>query len=125
MKRDLRALIKADAGIVALAPGGIDWGARAQGSAGPAVVLHQISGAGGHVQSGPDCVFQGRVQIDCYAERYDAVDAMAQALIGLLDGYRADAFLGIFHDATREGRETDAEREFRISLDFMVHHRSE
>jgi hypothetical protein len=123
MKADLRALILADVQIAALCS--VDWVARGQGVTGPALVLTQISGAEGVTQSGPDGVFSGRVQGDCYAELYSDADAMREHLVRVLSGHRAGRFLGIFHVATREGRETEAEREFRISLDFMVHHRSE
>ena len=123
MKSDLRSLIQSDAQIAALAS--VDWNARAQGATGPAIVLHQISGAEGVTQKGSDAVFEGRGQVDCFAASYTDAEALRGHLVRLLHGYRGGGFLGVFHAATREGRENDAEKEFRISLDFMVHHRSE
>ena len=123
MKVELRNLINSDATIAAIC--GAEWAARVQGATGPAMVLHLVSGAEGLTQSGPDGVFEGRVQIDCYAEKYARAEELRGHLVRVLSGHRADGFLGIFHLATREGREANAAREFRISLDFMVYHRSE
>lgn len=125
MKVGFRNLLLGDPQIAALATGGVDWKASAPGAEGGRIVLHQIGGAQGHVQKGPDGLEQARVQVDCLDETYGGADALAQAVIKGLDGYRAGPFKGIFRVATRDARESDGLRSYRISVDFVVHHRED
>jgi hypothetical protein len=65
------------------------------------------------------------VQVDCFAPVYSDADALGKLIVAKLNGYRADGFRGIFHVGGHEGREQNSAKDFRVSLDFTIHHRSE
>ncbi|SIO36483.1 Protein of unknown function [Rhodovulum sp. ES.010] len=123
MEEEFRALLQA-----ALAGVPVNWGAHPQGAGWPGVVLNVIGGAEGLTQQGPDGLFSGRVQADCYARRYSDAKALSRLVVAALDGHRGGGFRGVFRVATRDGRDDDAnggDRLFRVSLDFMTHWRAE
>jgi hypothetical protein len=123
----LRTTLLASAGVVSLCAGRVDWGAHPQGAPLPAIVLTVIGDASSPVYTGPDDLSQGRVQVDCYAESYAAAKALARAVRAALDGYRAGGFLGVFLAGTRDGREggtNEADRPFRVSMDFLTNWRN-
>lgn len=127
MEEQLRALLMGDAQLSALVPGPIDWGARLQGSALPAVVMNVISDIPGYTQQGEDGLTATRVQIDVYALTYGDARIAGRRIRSILSGYSGGIFDSIFLDGARDGREAgtnDAERYFRVSLDFMVNHTS-
>lgn len=128
MEEELRAILLGDAGVSNVAGNHVDWGANAQGATGPRVVLWVIDGSEGYTMRGPDKLWRGRVQADCYAESYGAVTSLSRAVVARLGGYRGGGFQGVFQEGTRSGREggtNDAERPFRVSLDFMINWRRE
>lgn len=126
MEEDFRALLTGNAGVSALTSE-VNWGAHPQGEDFPAVVLNVISGAEDRTLDGPDGLFRGRVQVDCYAMTYGSAKLLQRAVTAAIDGYGAAPFQGIFWIATRDQINGDAgaaERPFRVSLDFLVLHNS-
>lgn len=128
MEEELRALLLAATTVTDISGSRINFGARPQGQMLPAIVLNTISGAIGLVHSGPDGMLSASVQVDCYAHSYGAAKALSLAVIGLLHGHRSGAFKGVFLTNTRDSREggsNEAERPFRVSLDFDTHWRAD
>ncbi|HMR51187.1 MAG TPA: DUF3168 domain-containing protein [Amaricoccus sp.] len=133
MHEALRALLLADAGVSALVGTRVTWGARPQGSALPAVVLHLISDVPGYTLAGDNGHRDSRVQADCIGEgRYEAVLGVAQAVQAALSGYSGTVagtiFQGIFIDQARDLSEPAVESErrlFHLSTDFLIHHLEE
>lgn len=124
MEEALRTILTGDASVSALAAGGVTWGEYPQGAQFPGVVMNVISGASGHNLDGPDDLFSGRVQVDCYALTYGASKALSRAVVDALDGYQIPPFQGVFwevmRDMPRDTYSDAAERPFRVSIDFMV-----
>jgi hypothetical protein len=128
MEEAFLAILLGTSGVTALVPASrINWGAHPQGTGSPYIVLNVISDAQGLVMNGPDNLSRGRVQVDCYAPSYPAAKAIARAIIPALHGYRSGGFRLVQHDATRDSREggsNEAERLFRVSLDFTTNWRA-
>ena len=127
MEIEFRAILLASSGVTSLAPSSrINFGATPQGQPLPAIVLNTISDNGGHTLTGTDGLSVGRVQVDCYGDTYGAAKGLSQAAIAALDAYRGGNFSGIFHAASRDGREggsNEADRPYRVSLDFITNWR--
>lgn len=100
----------------------INFGSHPQGAAWPAIVLNTVSDVSSYALTGPSGPSEARVQADCYAEDYPTAKLLSRAVIARLSGYSGGTVLGVFHVATRDGREgiTEADRPFRVSLDFQV-----
>lgn len=128
MEQELRAILLASSGVTALAPAArINWGAHPQGAALPALVLNVISDAEGYHLKGRDGLSQGRVQVDAYAETYAQAKQLSRAVRAALSGYRGGGFRLVEHVATRDSREggsNEADRPYRVSLDFLTHWRA-
>lgn len=127
MKVALRAILLATSGVTALVATRINWGTHPQGAALPAIVLNVIDDADGYTLAGPDGLSQGRVQVDCYATSPGAADRLAEAVIAALSGYSDSNFRGVFRAGKRDGREggsNEADRPFRVSLDFITNWRT-
>lgn len=128
MEEALRSLLLASSGVTALAPAArINWGTHPQGTALPGVVLNVISDAEGYTMAGRDGLSQGRVQVDCYATTYSQAKQLSRAVRAALSGYRGGGFEGVFHSGTRDSRDggaNEADRPFRVSLDFNTHWRA-
>jgi len=122
MKTAFRTLLTGDAAITTLVPvARINWVSQPQGAGAPYVTLHTIGGAEDLTMQGPDGLLMGRVQVDCYGETAKQADDVAQAIVTRLHGYRDTGFRLVTHVATRDSREggtNEAERLFRVSLDF-------
>ena len=100
----------------------INFGTHPQGAKLPGIVLTVVDSAQGLTLGGPDKLWAGRVQVDCYAEQFDTAKLLSRKVIAALDGHADDAFQGIFLIATRDSHETSAPgRPFRTSLDFSTH----
>jgi hypothetical protein len=127
-----RALLLARAQLMALISADrVVFGDVLQGRAYPLITMMTVSGAEGMTMRGPDGLFEGRVQVDCYAESMAEAKRLAREVIAGLHGHRSTGtgprFAGIFHETTRDGREgstNDADRPFRTSLDFTVYWRT-
>jgi hypothetical protein len=130
MKEALVAILLADSAIAALVSDRVYWNLRTQGKALPAITLHVVSDNLVHFYQGAGGHFVSRVQIDAFGRTNAAMDQLSQAVITALAGRRyiqnSVEFQGIFYrngrDLTEEGR-TEADRIYRFSLDFEIHHR--
>jgi hypothetical protein len=124
MEEAFRAVLLATSGVTALAPAArINWGVHPQGAALPGVVLNTISDAEGLLMNGPTGLFEGRVQVDCYAASYSQAKALARVIRTRLHGYRGDGFQLVTHVSSRDSREggaNEADRPFRVSMDFTT-----
>lgn len=124
MEEALHALLASSAAITVIAPATrINWGAHPQGAALPGLILNVIGNEEGLTQQGPDGLFQGRVQIDAYAATYGGAKQLSRAVRAVLHGYSGGGFGLVQHVATRESREggtNEAERPYRVSLDFTT-----
>ncbi|MGI3169986.1 DUF3168 domain-containing protein [Pseudooceanicola sp. C21-150M6] len=126
MEEELRELLRGETGISGLVGERVDWGVTPQGTAYPNIVLNTVGGAEGMTMQGPDGLFMGMVQVDCYGETYASAKTVSRAVIAVLNGYRADGFKGVFLASTRDSRDggtNEAERPFRVSLDFNINWR--
>lgn len=125
MEEDIRTLLLADGGVSAVVGTRINWGAHPQGAALPALVLNAISDVSGHTLEGPWAMSDGRVQIDCYAQSYGAAKTLGRSVRTALDGYKGGAINAVFFENAQDGREggtNEADRPFRMSLDFIVNY---
>jgi hypothetical protein len=125
MEEEFLALLTSSAAVTAIVGNRINFGANVQGAPYPRIVMFTVSDFENHTMRGPDGLSVGRVQVDCYALTYGQAKLLSRAVRAVLDGYRGGGFQGVFHVATRDTREggtNDAERPFRISLDFETNH---
>lgn len=125
MEEQLRALLRGFPAVADIAGTRVNWGAHPQGELLPAVILRVISDVEGHTTNGRNGVSEARVQIDCQAESYGAAKLLARAVRNSLTGYRGGLFQAVLFANARDGREggtDEADRPFRVSLDFFVHH---
>lgn len=124
MEPEFKALLAGSSAVSALLPvDRINWGEHPQGVPYPGIVLNVVSGAEGLVMNGSNGLFEGRVQVDCYGETYASPKQVSDAVKALLHGYRDAAFRLIQHLSTRDTREggtNEADRPFRVSMDFSV-----
>lgn len=94
----------------------------------PAISYQMISGQSHYGLSGPSRLASPRVQVDCYAESFDAVMDLRSAVIACLGGYRAVISGVTVHGAFKiseadffEGELTaTGGRIWRKSLDFNI-----
>lgn len=123
MEEEIRAVLLASSGITALAGTRVDFGSNPQGSAFPRVVLWTIDNGDGLNIDGPDGFFEGRVQVDCYGTTYSAAKSLSRAVITSLNGYAGGGLQLVRLISTRDTRESgtnEADRPFRVSLDFAT-----
>lgn len=128
MEEQIRAALLASSGVTALASTRVNFGSHPQGEALPGLVLNTVSDFSEHTLSGPDGPPEARVQIDCYAMTYGAAKQLSRAVRAALDGYSGGAIQGAFLSNARDGREggtNEAERPFRVSMDFTVRYTME
>jgi hypothetical protein len=128
MRADFIALLRDAAGVAAIVPANaIGMEQVVQGTVYPAIVCSVVSGSEGVTHDGPEGLTMARMQVDCYALDYGQADAIATAVKTALNGHRGGRFGGVFQESERDSREggaNDAERPYRISLDFMVNWRN-
>jgi len=124
MEESIRALLLASSGVSSLVGTRVNFGTHPQGQPLPAIVLNTISDNEGYTLTGPNGVTQARIQADCYADTYGSAKLLSRAVRSLLSGYQNGALQGVFHVSSRDSREggsNEAERPYRVSMDFMVH----
>lgn len=126
---EFRALLTGSAAVTALVPSGrINWSENPQGAAAPYIVLHLIGNAEGLHLKGGTGLFEGRVQVDCYARTPSEAIAVGAAVGDLLQAYSAAGFRLIRLSSTRgprrDGGATDPDRTFCRSHDFITHWRA-
>lgn len=120
MEEDLYDLL---AGGLSIPGQAIGWFTAPQGISRPHVVLNVINDAEGLTMKGPNGLFEGIVQIDVYSLNRAEVKTVARAIRDLLHGYRGGGFSLIRHDRTRDTREggsNEADRPYRVSMDFTT-----
>lgn len=129
MEEALRDLLLTTVPIADAVGRRVDWGVRSQGSALPAITLHQISGTPTMRLDGPADWERDRIQIDCLGRTYKAARDLADAIggrRGLLVGYRGDRKgqrLRTFVMGSRSDNDSDSVGPvFRASVDVMVWH---
>lgn len=124
MEEALYTLLTTTAAVTNLVPASrINLGEHPQGTGTPYVVLMVVGNEEGLTQQGPDGLFEGRVQIDCYAPTYGAAKLLSRAVRGTLHGHSGGGFGLVQHVATRDSREggtNEAERLHRVSMDFLT-----
>lgn len=128
MEAAFRAALLAVPAVAALGPARVSWGAVPQGAALPAVSITRISGAEGMTMRGRDGLTEARVQVDAWADDYEAALAIARAVERTLHGHRAGGLRLVAHAGTRDDRaggSNEAGRPYRQSMDFIVHWRDE
>ena len=127
MEEDFRAILLASSGVTAICGNRINWGAHPQGQPLPGVVLTVVCNQEGITLTAPDGLFQGRVQVDCYAPTYAASKILSRAVVAVMHGNTSRGFRLVTHEGTRDSRESgtnEAERPFRVSLDFLTYWRA-
>jgi hypothetical protein len=127
MEEAFRGLLVTSSAVTVHAPASrINWGAHPQGDGAPCIVLTLVSDMSGYTLSGGDGLRQSRVQVDCYAATYGSAKLLSRAVLQVLGGHQDALFRGVFHEMARESREggtNEAERLFRVSMDFMAYWR--
>lgn len=124
MEEQFLALLTGSAAVTAMTGNRINFGSNVQGAAYPRIVMFTIDDAEDHNLNGPDGHSVGRVQCDCYALTYGQAKQLSRTVRAVLDGYSGGGFQGVFHTLTRDTREggtNDADRPYRVSLDFITH----
>lgn len=120
MEEDLFDLL---AGALSIPDEAIGWFTAPQGIARPHVVLNVITDAEGITMNGPNGLFEGIVQIDVYSDTRAVAKTLSRTIRDLLHGYKGGGFSLITHDRTRDTREggsNEAERPYRVSMDFTT-----
>jgi hypothetical protein len=120
MEEELYTLLTANLSVPDAA---IGWFTAPQGIGHPKIVLNVIDDADGLAHDGPIELFEGLVQIDTYSLDRAQAKAVSRQVRDLLHGYKGGGFEVIQHLRTRDGREggtNEAERPYRVSLDFRT-----
>jgi hypothetical protein len=123
MEELIRARLLASSAVTALAGDRIDFGSNAQGAENPRICMWTISDAEGLSLEGPDGLSQGRVQVDCYSDTYSSAKGLSRAVRAALDGHSGGGLQLVRLIGTRDTREggtNEADRPFRVSLDFAT-----
>lgn len=125
MEEDFKALLTGSASVTALVPASqINWG---ESSGYPRIVMNVITNTEGLTHQGPDGLETSLVQVDCYALDFSAAKRVSRLVKATLNGFRGGRMRGVFFQNARDSREggsNEAERPFRVSLDFTTHWRA-
>ena len=122
MEEELRAVLKADPAVMALA-NFVEWGAAPRGATLPGLVLNVISDLDDYGLEGATGRRSARIQVDAYADSYGAAKRLGRSVRARLSGYAGGRLDGVFLAGSRDGREggtNEAVRPYRCSLDFNV-----
>jgi len=123
MEELMRAALLASSGVSSLAGSRVNFGTHPQGQPLPALVLNTISDFEGYLIAAPDGMFNARLQVDCYADGYGPAKLLSRAVQTALSGYSGNGIQGVFHVSSRDSREggsNEADRPYRVSLDFTI-----
>jgi hypothetical protein len=122
-------LTGAGSGLPALVGTRIAWGLTDQGAALPRVSLMRVDSVPEYADDGEANLFLSRVQVDCYATTYAAVQSIARAVRARVSAVvvtqGATAFQSIYIEDEQDTVETyDGGRNvFRVRTDLMVWHK--
>lgn len=130
MESALTSLLTGDGRVSLLAADRINWVRTPQEETGyPRAVLQVISGDVDVTNDGPSGLESARVQIDCYGETYKSAQALSEAILSVLSGYRGIVsgvrIHGGFVDSKRDlpvADSGDVKRLFRRSADIFIWH---
>lgn len=94
----------------------------------PALTYARISGRRDYHMTGASGVAEARLQVDCWAESYGAVKALADAVRLSLSGFRGtvngvvlqSVFLDVERDAEEPALDAADFKLYRVSQDYMV-----
>jgi len=128
MELAFRALLLTIPEVALLGPLRVNWGVHPQGQPYPAIVLNKISGSEWIHMNGPNGVYDGRIQVDTYADTFGAAQSLSTAVHDFLHCYRGGGFRfiqGANDDVRVEGGSNEADYPFRASEDFMTTWRPE
>lgn len=123
MEKQIRAVLRGNVAVASHVAQRVNFGAHPQGQPLPAIVLNTVSDLEGITLSGPSGLSAGRIQVDCYADQYGAAKLLSRAVKAALHGYSGDGVQGVFHAGSRDSREggtNEADRPYRVSLDFTL-----
>jgi hypothetical protein len=127
MEQAFRAILHAATAVTNLAPTSrINFGERPQGKPLPAIAMTVTNNNRGHTLKGADGLFVGRVQVDCYGDTYADAKNLSLAALAALDSYRGGNFSSITDDGSqdlREGGGNEADRPYRVKIDFITNWR--
>lgn len=127
MEKLIRALLKGAPAVSGITSH-VNFGEHPQGKPYPYVVLWTIGDVDGVTLEGVSGFNQGRIQADCYGRTYGTAKRLSRAVKTVLSGYSGGALQGVFHAGSRESREggtNEADRPFRVSLDFTLTYSNE
>ncbi len=91
----------------------------------PYVVLNRVGGQPNYTMRSRSGFVSSRIQIDCYADKYADVTALAGDVKALVSGYEGGAIQAIFVESERNLPAADAGEVsslFRTSIDITVLH---
>ena len=111
--------------LASVAGGRRYWGRAPHTAARPYVVLNRAGGQPNYHMQGPSGFVSSRVQMDCYADKYSDVMALATSAKALVSGYAGGTIQGIFVESERSLPAADAgevSSVFRTSIDITVLH---
>lgn len=132
MEEAFTAYLLGATGLTALVSNRIDWVKRPQGKPLPAIVLQKVDGAPVYSDEGESGLFSARIQVDCWAETYAAVKAVARQVMARLSATTESAFTqnnisfqSAFNSDEQDVLEVDADGHpiYRVRLDFIVWYR--
>lgn len=131
IEKSVYVLLSDDACIIEAAGNRIYPMVVPQGANLPAITYQILSTVGISVLSGPTNLKERRLQINCWAETYDAAEALAHKVGRALDGYRNTAedvkIWGIElideGDVLADHKSAQVLRRYGRRLDFRIHYR--
>lgn len=125
MEEALRALLRANAGVISAAGGKVEWSAQPQGAVAPYITLHRIGGNRSQHLQGPDGMIESRVQVDCWGPTYASAKTAARAAIAVLNGYRSGLIRRVFVESERDDHDlTPPDPLYRTSVDLLIAHQA-
>lgn len=125
MEEEIRALLLGATAITNHVENSVNFVTHPDNESLPGIVLQRIDGGSEYTLTGQSSLKSSRIQIDCYASTYAVAKVLSREVFNTLSGFKNDMFKGVFHVSSREGREVgtnSADRPYRVSLDFNVHH---
>lgn len=89
----------------------------------PAITYFRVSGQRVHASSGALGLSGPRMQIDCWATKYEDAHALAELVRKRIDGYRgpmgSETVQGVFFESERDLYEPEPDQH-RVSRDYFV-----
>lgn len=126
MEEALVARLLAAPGVAALVGTRINWRARVQGQALPALTLTVISRQSDYTYEGRDSLQQARVQVEAFGESYAAAKLALRAAVLVMEapGIEGDVTFqaGFIESQRDDGEHVGSRYVFRCSADVTIWH---